>query len=175
MPRDPDPWEGPIHDGTNYCKHPAYPCQIQLLPTKEFDTWDTKPIKTWATLKTFFQEAYGRRLTSLSLQSTLGQNGYGSQNMYNVFEGTGNDTDDNTVTTITPITTVAAMAATTAGTLGTAQPSMMSAVNAEIAAAINQLSANQTGIMMQMAVMSFTPAPANPTRYRAIANIPPIQ
>ncbi len=73
-----------------------------LLPTKEFDTWDTKPIKTWATLKTFFQEAYGRRLTSLFLRSTSGQNGYASQNIYNVFEGTGEDTDNDTVTTITP-------------------------------------------------------------------------
>jgi hypothetical protein len=147
-----------------------------LLPTKEFDTWDTKPIKTWATLKTFFQEAYGRRLTSLSLQSTSGQNGYASQNMYNVFEGTGEDTDNDTGTTITPITNVAAMTATTAGTMGTAQPSMMSTVNAKIAAAINQLSANQTAIMTQMAALSFTPAPANPTtRYRAIANVPPIQ
>ncbi len=147
-----------------------------LLPTKEFNTWDTKPIKTWATLKTFFQEAYGRQLTSLSLQSTSGQNSYASKNMYNLFEGTGEDTDDDTVTTITPITDVAATTATTAGTMGTAQPSMMSTVNAKIAAAINQLSANQMAIMTQMAALSFTPAPANPTtRYRAIANIPPIQ
>ena len=104
------------------------------------------------------------------------QNGYASQNMYNIFEGTGEDTDNDTVTTITPITDVAAMAATTAGTMGTGQPSMMSNVNDKIAAAINQLSANQTVIMTQMAAMSFTPAPANPTsRVRIIANIPPIQ
>ena len=38
-----------------------------LLPTKEFDAWDTKPIKMWATLKTFFQEAYGHQLTLHSL------------------------------------------------------------------------------------------------------------
>jgi hypothetical protein len=60
--------------------------------------------------------------------------------MYNIFEGPGEDTDDDTVTTITPITNVAGMTATTAGTMGTGQPSMMSSVNAEIAAAINQLS-----------------------------------
>jgi hypothetical protein len=48
-------------------------------------------------------------------------------------------------------------------------------INADIAAAINQLSANQTAIMTQMAALSFTPAPANPTRGRTIANIPPIQ
>jgi hypothetical protein len=96
--------------------------------------------------------------------------------MYNIFERTGKDTNDDTVTTITPITDVAAMAATTAGTMGTAQPSMMSTVNAKIAAPINQLSANQTGIMTQMAALLFTPAPANPTsRVRIIANVPPIQ
>ena len=146
-----------------------------LLPTKEFDTWDTKPIKTWATLKTFFWEAYGRHLTSLSLRSKSGQNGCASQNMYNAFEGTDEDTDNNTITTITPITNIAAMAATTAGTLGTAQPSMPSAVNAKIAASINQLSANQTAIMTQMAVLLFMPTPTNPTRGRTIANVPPIQ
>ncbi len=93
--------------------------------------------------------------------------------MYKVFEGTSEDTDSDTVTTITPITGVAAMTATTAGTMGTAQPSMMSTVNAKIAPAINQLSANQMAIMTQMAALSFMPPPANPTtRYRAIANIP---
>ena len=52
----------------------------------------------------------------------------------------------------------------------------MSTVNAKITTVINQLLANQTTIMTQMAVLSFTPAPANPTtRYRAIANVPPIQ
>ena len=96
--------------------------------------------------------------------------------MYNVFEGHGEDTDNDTVTTITPITNIAGMTATTAGTMGTVQPSMMSTVNAEIAAAINQLLANQTAIMTQMAGLSFAPAPANPaTRYRAIINVPPIQ
>jgi hypothetical protein len=105
-----------------------------LLPNKEFDTWEALPIKTWATLKTFFQAAYGRRLTSLSLRSTLGQNSYANQNMFNIFEGFDDDTDDNTVTTITPITTVAAAAATMAGTLGTAQPSIPVSINAKIAA-----------------------------------------
>ena len=38
-----------------------------LLPNKEFNAWEALPIKTWATLKTFFQAAYGRRLTSLAL------------------------------------------------------------------------------------------------------------
>ena len=97
--------------------------------------------------------------------------------MYNVFEGTGEDTDNDRVPAITPITGVAAMAATTAGTMGTAQTSMMSTVNAKIAAVINQLLANQMAIMTQMAVLLFTPAPANHTTsgVRIIANVPPIQ
>ena len=147
-----------------------------LLPTKEFDTWEALPIKTWATLKTFFQAAYGRRLTSLAMRSTTGQHGYATQNMYHVFDGTNDDTDDDTVTTITPITTVGASATATTSTLGTAQPPMPATINAEIAAATNQLSQNQTAIMSQMAALSFTPAPANPaTRYRAVLNVPPIQ
>jgi hypothetical protein len=68
------------------------------------------------------------------------------------------DTNDDTVTMITPITDIAGMTATTASRMGTVQPSMMSTVNAKIAAAINQLSANQTAIMTQMAALSFTQA-----------------
>ncbi len=33
--------------------------ESNLLPTKEFDAWEAIPIKTWATLKTFFQAATG--------------------------------------------------------------------------------------------------------------------
>ena len=51
-----------------------------LLPNKEIDVWDALTIKTWATLKTFFQATYGHRLTLLSLQSMSGQNGYANQN-----------------------------------------------------------------------------------------------
>jgi hypothetical protein len=146
-----------------------------LLPTKEFDTWEALPIKTWATLKTFFQAAYGHRLTSLSMRSTTGQNGYANQNMYNVFEGIDDDFDDDTVTTVTPITSIASATPTTASTMGTAQPSLPASINAEIAAAINQLSQNQTAIMSQMAALSFALTHANPQRARTIVNVPPIQ
>ena len=146
-----------------------------LLPHKEFDTWEALPIKSWATFKTFIQEAYGCRLTSLSLRSTVGQNGYANHNMYNVFGGLDDDGPDNDpVTTITPMTNVAATAATMNSTLGTASTAMPS-VNAEIAAAINQLSANQSAIMLHMAALSFTPAPVNPTTRRTTAAVPPIQ
>ena len=146
-----------------------------LLPNKEFDAWEALPIKTWATLKTFFQAAYGRRLTSLALRSTSGQHGYANQTMYNVFEGVDEDTNNDTVTTITPITTVAAAATATTGTPGMAQPSIPASITSEIAAAIKQLSQNQTAIMSQMAALSFTPAPATPHTCRTIANVPPIQ
>ncbi len=146
-----------------------------LLPTKEFDTWEALPIKTWATLKTFFQAAYGRRLTSLAMRSTTGQNGYANQNMYNVFEGLDDDSDDDTVTTVTPITSVAAATTTAASTLGNAQPSLPASINAKIAVAINQLSQNQTAIMSQMAALLFALTQANPQRARTIINVPPIQ
>jgi hypothetical protein len=51
-------------------------------------------------LKTFFHEAYGQCLTAMALCSTSGQNGYATQNMYNVLEGN-NNTDEDMVTTIT--------------------------------------------------------------------------
>jgi hypothetical protein len=146
-----------------------------LLPHKEFDTWEALPIKSWATLKTFIQEAYNCRLTLLSLRSTSGQNGYANHNMYNVFGGLDGDNPDNdTVTTITPMTNVAATAATMNSMLGTA-PTAMPSVNAEIAAAINQLSANQSTIMPHMATLLFTPAPVNPTTRCTTAAVPPIQ
>ena len=146
-----------------------------LLPHKEFNMWEALPIKSWATLKTFIQEAYGRRLTLLSLRSMSGQNGYANHNMYNIFGGLDDDDPDNdTVTTITPVTNVAARAATMNSTLGTA-PTAMPSVNAEIAAAINQLSANHSTIMSHMAALSLMPTPVNPTTRRTTATVPPIQ
>ena len=148
---------------------------LNLLPHKEFDTWKALPIKSWATLKTFIQEAYSRRLTPLSLRSTSGQNGYANHNMYNVFDVLDDYNPNNDmVTTIAPVTSVAATAATMNSTLGMA-PSAMPSVNAEIAAAINQLSANQSAIMSHMAALSSTPAPANPTTRCTTAVVPPIQ
>ena len=149
-----------------------------LLPTKDFDTWDATPLKTYPELKKFIQAAYTRRLKALALRSTAGQNGYSTQhNMYNAFEPLDEESDDDTVTTVTPLSNFAASATAppSVGNFSTAQTGAPS-VNAEIAAAINQLSANQTAIMSQMAALSFAPAPPNPaTRYRAVLNVPPIQ
>ena len=51
----------------------------------------------------------------------------------------------------------------------------LASITSEIAAAIKQLSQNQTAIMSQMAALSFTLAPATPHTRRTIANVPPIQ
>jgi hypothetical protein len=121
--------------------------------------------KTYPALKTFIHGAYGRRLTAMALRSTSGQNRYANQTIYNVMEaGLDNDTDDDTVTTVTQTTALT----TTAGNV---TPSDITAIRAEVAAAINQLSANQLAIMSQMAAtnaqmaaLSVVPPQARHTR-----------
>jgi hypothetical protein len=105
----------------------------------------------------------------MALHSTSGQNGYATQNMYNMLEGN-NDTDKNTVTAIT-------QTAATTTTTGTT-PHVGPAVNADITAAINQLAANQTAIMLQMAAILFEQALAQHTCQYVPCNtfqVPPIQ
>ncbi len=102
----------------------------------------------------FIHKAYSRRLTAMALCSTSSQNGYAHQKIYNVLEaGINEDTNNNMVTT--NMQTAALTAAT-----GITTPSSKTAISAKVAAAINQLSANQTVIMSQMAAMSFIPPPA---------------
>ncbi len=116
--------------------------------------------KTYPALKTFIHAAYGHRLTALALHSTSGQNGYANQTIYNVLEeGNDEDTKDNTVTTITQTA-----ALTTA--MGGTTPSGGTAISAKVAAAINQLSANQTAIMSQMAAAT--------AQMAALAVVPPL-
>jgi hypothetical protein len=106
----------------------------------------------------------------MALHSTSGQNGHMSQTIYNVMEGHNNDTNDDTLTTITQI----AAATTTMSTAST----VSTAVNNDIAAAINQLLANQTAIMSQMAALLFSPAPAQQMHWFVACNafqVPPIQ
>jgi hypothetical protein len=82
-----------------------------------------------------------------------------NQTIYNVMEaGIDNDTNNNTVTTIMQ------KAALTAAT-GNMTPSRGTAISAKVAAAINELSANQTAIMSQMAAMS--------ARMTAMSVVPP--
>jgi hypothetical protein len=46
-----------------------------IFPLKEFDTWEVLPIKTYPILKTFVHKVYTRRLTSIHLRNTAGQQG----------------------------------------------------------------------------------------------------
>jgi hypothetical protein len=153
--------------------------QANIFPLKEFDAWDAVTPKTHPALKMFIHVAYGCRLTALALCSTFGQNGYANQTIYNVMEeGIDNDTNDNTVTTITQI------AALTIATDGTT-PSGGTDISAKVTAAINQLSANQTTIMSQMAAataqmaaLCVVPPPAQNTHAYAPRKqfyVPPIQ
>ncbi len=143
--------------------------QANIFPLKEFDTWELLATKTYPALKKLFHEAYGQHLTAMALHSTSGQNGYATENMYNVLEDD-DDTNEDMVTTITQTET----ATTTMGPT----PTVGLAVNAEITAAFNQLLANQTAIMSQMAATSFAQAPAQHTCQYVPHNmfqVPPIQ
>jgi hypothetical protein len=108
----------------------------------------------------------------MALCSTSVQNGYAHQTIYNVFEDRiDEDTNNDTVTTITQTAVV------TAAT-GIMTPSNSTAISAKVAAAINQLSANQAAIMSQMTAMSFVPPPTQHTRAfvpRKLFSVPPIQ
>jgi hypothetical protein len=131
---------------------------LGIFPLKEFDTWEALPIKMYPILKTFVHEAYTRRLMSIQLCNTAGQHGYvqnPNNNMYNVFgEGDDEVTDKDTILTQT------AMAATTGSTSGGATNTATSkaTILSEVFAAINQLMANQTAMMNQMAAMQFSPS-----------------
>jgi hypothetical protein len=144
-----------------------------IFPLKKFDTWETTATKTYPALKTFFQEAYGHCLTAIEIRTTAGQHGYTNNTIYNAFETADDDTDDDTVNTPVSVPQTAAAANTTGSSLGTTP----SAINAEIAAVISQLSANQLAIMSQMAAMSFVPANTSNTRRESRTfNVPaPIQ
>ena len=148
-----------------------------IFPLKEFDTWEATAHKTYPALKTFFHEAYGRRLTAIELRNTAGQNGYTNNTIYNAFANGDEDTDDDTVNTIVSIPTAVphTTTATTvaASSMGTAPGST---INAEVAAAISQLSANQTAIMTQMAAMSFAPPHGHdPRKHQQVFHVPPVQ
>jgi hypothetical protein len=144
--------------------------QSNLFPLKEFDTWEAITLKSYPALKMFIHTAYGRRLTAMALQSMSGQNGYANQTIYNVFaDGVNRETGDNTVTTITQ---TAALTAESGGTGHT----ISAGVSAEVAKAINQLSANQSALMAQMATLSFGATPPLVQQTRAfVPNVPPIQ
>jgi hypothetical protein len=130
------------------------------------------PNKTYPGLKTFIHEAYTRRLTAISLRNTAGSLGYVGNNA-NAFSGinstTGEETDDDNATTATQ----AATAATTGSTLGNtyAATGTSASFPAEMTAAIQQLSTNQTAIMQQFAAFTVNNQPP-PTHYNV--QVPPV-
>jgi hypothetical protein len=146
--------------------------QAQVLPSKEFDTWEQTPYKTYPGLKTFIHEAYTRRLQSLALRTTTGQQGYapgGGTKMFNVLESEDEDTDTADDATATTATQTAAFTMTS--TLGTTYGGATT-IPSEISKAINQLAANQLAIQQQMAAKTFAAnAPAHHTQFQS----PPIQ
>jgi hypothetical protein len=85
--------------------------------------------------------------------------------MYSGFEGY-EDNDNNTVISITQTMTAAAAGttATSVGVSGITTTTYSLTINVDIAAAINQLLANQTTIMTQMAALCFAQEPAQHTR-----------
>jgi hypothetical protein len=146
--------------------------QSGIFPIKEFETWVAMPNKTYPGLKTFIHEAYTRRLTAISLRNTAGSLGYVGNNT-NAFAGinstTGEDTNDEDATTVTQ----AAAAATTGSTLGNtyAATGTSATFPAEVTAAIQQLTANQTSIMQQFTAFTINNQP--PPTHRNV-QVPPI-
>ncbi len=145
--------------------------QAQVLPLKEFGTWEQTPAKTYPGLKMFIHEAYTRRLQSLALHTTTGQQGYtqGSTNMFNMLAD--KDKDDDTVTADNATTVMQTAAYMTASTLGNTYRGATT-IPSEISTAINQLAPNQVAIQQQMAAMTFA---ANSPSPHMQFQIPPIQ
>ena len=112
-----------------------------IFSSREFEDWETTAVKTYVIFKAFVHAAYARRLTALQMR-TSGQQGYAqAHNMYNVFETSDTDDDSSIVPSMTEMST-----GSTFASRGTSAPS-------EVAAAINQLAANQTAIWKQMAAL----------------------
>ncbi len=146
--------------------------QAQVLPLKEFNTWEQTPNKTYPGLKTFIHEAYTRHLRSRALRTTTGQLGYapgGGTNIFNILGSKDEDTETANDATTTTATQTGAF--TTASTLGTIYGGATT-IPSEISLAITQLAANQLAIQQQMAAMTLTAnAPAHHTQF----HITPIQ
>jgi hypothetical protein len=123
-------------------------------------------LKTYPALKTFFHEAYNRKLNALDLQKTSSALGYApTHNMYNVLGIM--DEESNTVgSTATQYAAAAAGGATTAcSTLGDTfaasgiHPGLIAAINQSIAPAFNQVIQNQNVLQHQIAAMLLNQTP----------------
>jgi hypothetical protein len=144
-----------------------------IFPTREFESCDAVPNKTWPVLKTFVHGVYAQKLVALNIHNTTGQQGYIPQNMYHALDGGNNTSNTNTTVTQT------AAAATTGSTLGNTYQA--TAIPPELMAAINTITANQQSLYQhiallsqQMAALSFHVQP--PTQARQLAlHAPPVQ
>jgi hypothetical protein len=127
------------------------------LYARDFEDWDQKPSgnRIWINLKTFIQECYTRRLNASSI--TSGAHGY-VQNAFNVLQEESKEEDDDVQTVITQMAALTTQSQLTATT--------MAGTSALVAAAINQLNANQQAMQQQFAAFTtqrnttYQPAPA---------------
>jgi hypothetical protein len=55
-----------------------------IFPTREFESWDAIPNKTWPVLKNFVHGVYACKLVASNIRNTTGQQGYIPQNMYHI-------------------------------------------------------------------------------------------
>jgi rubrerythrin len=115
------------------------------LYTRDFDDWDRKPSsdRIWTNLKTFVQECYTRRLNASSI--TSGMHGY-VQNAFNVLQEESEEEDDDVQTVITHMAALTTQSQLTATTTAETSES--------VAAAINQLNANQQAMQQQFAAFA---------------------
>jgi hypothetical protein len=118
-----------------------------IFPTREFETWEAVPAKTWPALKLHVQGAYQRKLIANSMRNTSSAMGYApTHNAYNAFVSD----DDSSVDTAHTAATVTN--ATTGSTLGSTFQA--STVSPELAAELQTLAANQQAIMQQVAPLT---------------------
>jgi hypothetical protein len=139
----------------------------KMFPSREYESWDASPIKTYPALKTFFHDAYNRRLNAIDLQATTGAAGYApAHNMYNALDF-GND-DDSTAegsfsTAVPPpamgTEAVSSIGAGTSMANSAVHPGLVAAINQSITPAFNQVVQNQSALQMQIAALSVSHAP----------------
>jgi len=113
--------------------------------TRDFEDWDRKPSgdRIWINLKTFVQECYTRRLNSSNI--TSGAQGY-VQNAFTVLQEESEEEDDDVQTAITQMAALTTQSQLTATTT--------TETSASVAAAINQLHANQQAMQQQYAAFT---------------------
>ncbi len=141
--------------------------QSGIFPLKEFDPWEATVVKTYPILKMFIHEAYSRRLMTMQLRNTAGQQGYINQNIYNILDINSKEDTDNNTTVMVPAV-AAAMASVGVPGGSTVAATTASTIAADMTAAINQLLVNQMAIMQHIAAMNISPPQAT------AFNVPPI-